>query len=225
MQEWCFANGAQNVKIEIPGIDTNFFTPRSSNTEATKENFIVSIGRLGDPRKDFGTLVRAYAHAKKHLDLKQKLVIAGRGKLPTDVSDTIQRLNLQEDVEVLSDVSADDLRDLYRDADLFAMSSSEEGLGMVLLEALACGTPIVTTATEGAKSVVNTAKTGTLIELGPDLERRLAEGISKIANDNPMRNRMSRIARERATELFSLEKTSENFRRAITDVLENDANK
>ncbi|MEA5121847.1 MAG: glycosyltransferase family 4 protein [Propionibacterium sp.] len=217
MEDWCRAHGARNVRIEPPGIDTDFYAP--DKVASQPSGYILSVGRLGDPRKDFGLLLRAYAHAICNAGLTQRLVIAGRGDLPAAVHRTLEELDIDSRVEVRSNLSPRDLRDAYRGAALFAMSSSEEGLGMVLIEALACGVPIVSTATEGAKSVVAIAGTGDLVEFGDDLASRLGSAMARLVADSDERKRRSEQARAAAVEHFGLHGTSRRFREAVRSLL------
>ncbi|GAA5227777.1 glycosyltransferase family 4 protein [Paeniglutamicibacter antarcticus] len=219
MESWCKANGAKDVRIELPGVDTEFFSPHEDMSPPEGSGYIVSVGQLGDPRKDFGLLLRAYHHAVSHHGIEQRLVIAGRGGLPSDVYQTLDRLNLGTRVEVRGDLSSTELRDTYRGADLFAMSSSEEGLGLVLVEAIACGIPIVSTATEGAKSVVATTGVGELVSFGDVLETRLGQAIAELANASEERKVQGERSRLAAVKHFSLESTGEKFRNAAASLI------
>lgn len=220
MGDWCRKQGARRVELEIPGIDTSFFSPSGSKeASGVGDGYIVSVGRLNDARKDFGLLVRAYSEAVLNHKVSQKLVIAGREDLPAEVYEDIDRLGLRSKIQIRRDLSPEELRDLYRGADLFAMSSSEEGLGLVLLEAMACGTPIVTTATEGAKSVVSAAGTGKLVDFGEGIEPRLAMAIAELANDEIARTEQSVLARAAAVDRFSMHNAGTRFRHAVAMIL------
>lgn len=219
MMEWGQLHGAQDVEIIIPGIDTNFFSPGGFSGPQNNEPYLVSVGRLSETRKDFGLLVRAYAEAVANHNLKHRLVIAGRGDLPADVYAEIDRLGVRSKIDIRRDLSPEELRDLYRGAELFVMSSSEEGLGLVLIEALACGTPIISTATEGAKSVVKTAGVGTLVEFGEDIDARFAKAMVESVSDRAAINEEARRCREAAIAEFSMEGAGNRFREAVNRVL------
>lgn len=219
MKEWCNSQGYLNSRIEFPGVDTKFFSPMENKKIDSKSNYIVSVGRLSDPRKDFGLLVRAYDIAIKNHQITQNLVIAGRGDIPLDVQQTIRSLGLETRIEIRRDVTPSELRDIYRQADFFAMSSSEEGLGIVLLEALSTGLPTISTATEGAKSVAGVAGVGRIVEFGDDLDLRFADGIAQLANDRDARAVEGIQAQQAALEHFSLVKTGAQFNEAAASLI------
>ncbi|PYD00609.1 glycosyltransferase family 1 protein [Microbacterium esteraromaticum] len=213
MAAWAQTHGAENVRIVLPGVDVEAFSPRTG--AAGEPGYILSVGRLADPRKNLSLLIRAYAIARAEYGVRQRLVLAGRNSPPSEVWEEIRRHNLGDAVDVHSDVSGDGLSALYREADFFAMSSSEEGLGMVMMEAMASGLPVVSTATEGAKVVVGSSEAGVLVDLGPGEERGLATAISRFANDERLRTAARLEARARAETNFSSERAGERFREAI----------
>lgn len=108
---------------------------------AEDTRFILFAGRL-HPQKDPLLLIRAMAelqHSQAHL------LVVGKGELEPQVRAEIQRCGLERRVTLLGAVQQSALADLYRLADLFVLTSAYEGLARGSLEALACGTPVVTT--------------------------------------------------------------------------------
>lgn len=103
--------------------------------------FILFAGRL-HPQKELLLLVRAIAALG---DLNLHLLIAGDGELATQVRAEIEQLGLSKRVTMLGAVVQDELAKLHQVASVFVLSSAYEGLPLVVLEALACGTPVVTT--------------------------------------------------------------------------------
>lgn len=103
--------------------------------------FILFAGRL-HPQKDPLLLVRAIAALA---DLNLHLLIAGDGELATQVRAEIEQLGLSKRVTMLGPVVQDELAKLHQVASVFVLCSAYEGLPLVVLEALACGTPVVTT--------------------------------------------------------------------------------
>jgi glycosyltransferase involved in cell wall biosynthesis len=103
--------------------------------------FMLFAGRL-HPQKDPLLLIRSLAALA---DPKVHLLIAGDGELAQATRNEIAQLGLTRQVTMLGSVKPADLADLHRLASLVVLTSAYEGLPLVVLEALACGTPIVTT--------------------------------------------------------------------------------
>lgn len=207
MEEWSRQHGARGVTLLLPGVDTEFFSPG----EAPKTGYILSVGRLDDPRKDIPTLLHAYARAVRTRAISQQLVLAGRRPPVDEALELLDALDIRERVSLRVGATPDELVRLYRGADLFAMASSEEGLGIVMQEAMACGIPVVSTATEGAKTVIGASRAGSLVEFGPALVDRLASTVSDYANDKERRAQAGIVARRRAVERFSARSLGPQF--------------
>lgn len=155
--------GTSSEKIEVlySGVESRF--TRITDINALKsvferynippEPFILSVGTLS-PRKNFTALVRALAVS----DLPHHLVIAGGKGWQTDpLYQVIDELSMQDRVTVTGFVSEADLPALYSAADIFALVSLYEGFGLPLLEAMACGTPIVTSGVSSLPEVAGEA--------------------------------------------------------------------
>ena len=104
-------------------------------------NFVLFAGRL-HPQKDPILLVRSIAALN---DPKTHLLIAGDGELTDKVCSEIARLELSKQVTMLGSLSPAKLARLHQISSVFVLTSAYEGLPLVALEALACGTPVVTT--------------------------------------------------------------------------------
>lgn len=108
-------------------------------TEDTR--FILYVGRL-HPQKDPLLLIRAFANLKQS---NLHLLIAGEGELKADLEAEVQRHDISDRVTMLGTVDANKIGNLYRLSDVFVLSSAYEGSPLSVLEALACGTPVVST--------------------------------------------------------------------------------
>lgn len=104
--------------------------------------FILFAGRL-HPQKDPLLLVRSFATLNAP---NAHLLIAGDGELAAQVQAEIERLKIAQQVTMLGSVDQAELADLQRICSVFVLTSTYEGLPLVALEALACGTPVVTTS-------------------------------------------------------------------------------
>jgi len=136
------------------GVDTSMFVPLHRDDEdsvATHEEIraryggsrlLLAVGRLA-ARKGYGLLLRAFAkvHAS---DPGARLVIVGRGHLRSRLQKQARALGLDEAVTIESGMPFEELAALFRSADLVVYPSYYEGQGLIPLEAMASGTPVVT---------------------------------------------------------------------------------
>ena len=173
----------------------------------------VAVGRLV-PEKDFENLIQSMEFVNRH-DLL-KLIILGDGPKKNELQKRISDLNLQDKVDLYG--YTDNVFGFIKKADLLVLSSREEAFGNVLVEALACGKPIVTTncSSGGPKDIIdgeNAAQYGAICECGNS--KTLADAILKVLHrtydPNNLRNRANKFeimysAREYHTEIIRLGK-------------------
>ncbi|ANQ86738.1 glycosyltransferase [Azoarcus olearius] len=124
---------------------------------------IGNVGRL-HPDKDQATLLRAFARARAALPTGALVAILGKGRLEAKLKAQAAELGIADAVRFLGQVP--NARTAFSAFDLFALSSDHEPFGMVLLEAMAAGVPVVATDCGGAPEVVGDA--GALFPLGDD---------------------------------------------------------
>ena len=125
-------------------------------------------------RKDFATLIRAFALLRKSRECR--LVILGRGRLRDDLLRLAGELGVAEDVDLPGFVSAP--YSFMAHAALLAFTSLWEGLGFVIIEALAVGTPVVATdCPSGPREILQDGRFGKLVATGspPELAVAMAE--------------------------------------------------
>jgi glycosyltransferase involved in cell wall biosynthesis len=140
-----YIKNSYDNEIFYPSIDEEREILRSNLAKklflAEQTRFIVFAGRL-HPQKDPMLLLRAFATLKEpHIHL----LIAGDGELAPQVRAEVTSLGLSQRVTMLGAVPLPELANLHRLSNALVLSSAYEGLPLVVLEALACGTPIVTT--------------------------------------------------------------------------------
>jgi len=199
-----------NAVFAPPGVDTETFQP--SDTPYTDREYILSVGRFADPRKNVHLLFEMYARLKERLGADiPDLVLAGRTEPPTDAWDLAEHRGIAGSISFFEDVSLDRLVDLYREAKLFVLSSDEEGLGLVILEAMASGVPVVSTDCGGPATVVQDGETGRLVPT--DDADRLADAAATLLRDPSRLQSLSANSRERAVSEFSEEATIRRFRK------------
>ncbi|OES44979.1 glycosyltransferase [Domibacillus iocasae] len=125
---------------------------------------LLAVGRLTEV-KDFPTLIRAFAKLRKTCPVK--LIILGEGEKRSELESLIHDLHLEEDVDMPG--FAENPYAYMKRARLFVLSSISEGLPTVLIEALACGTEVISTdCPSGPKEILKNGKYGTLVPVGHD---------------------------------------------------------
>lgn len=119
--------------------------------------FILAIGSA-DPRKNLSRLVQAYALLPITLRERYKLVIVWTHHLlAADLAEQIKKLELDNQIQFVKQVSNEDLVLLYNAASLFVFPSLYEGFGLPLLEAMACGTPVIAANNSSIPEIVGDA--------------------------------------------------------------------
>jgi glycosyltransferase involved in cell wall biosynthesis len=164
--------------------------------------YILHVGTM-EPRKNLVRLVQAFAKLRRSR-LAIQLVLAGaQGWMYEDVLAEVERLGLEEDVIVLGRVDAESLPALYNGARCVAYPSLYEGFGLPVLEAMACGTPIVTSRTSSLPEVVGDA--GVLVD--PYDVGQIAEALEQLIVDEDAARCYAQRGRQRAS-AFSWEATA-----------------
>lgn len=187
-----------------PGVDTTRFLPPFDGWR--KDGHLLSVSRLGDPRKGLDRLILAYATLCAEPEPAPRLVIAGKGRLLPANRELIEDLKLTQKIEVRTDVPDRDLVALYQGASVFVQTSHEEGLGVSVLEAMACGLPVVATDTAGSRETVVDGVTGWRVSQGADddVSAEIAKRIRQLLVDGES---ASRQARRRCLDRFSSDAT------------------
>ena len=164
--------------------------------------YILFLGGA-DPRKNHITLFQAYAQ-KEALRYSHALVIVGNPvhRLGT-IMESARSLGISDRVLCAGTVARDDLRVLYSHADLFVFPSRYEGFGFPVLEAMACGTPVITSKTTSLPEVAGDAA----LLVNPDDPEEIAEGIVRVLEDPMFREQLRSKGFERARQ-FTWERTA-----------------
>ena len=212
------ANGVakpEKISVVMNGIDSARF--RKAREEFQRKAFLTEwdlpansllIGMVGTL-----TLLKGQAEFLKAAALVRerypnaRFIIAG-----TDTSDgnkniawieaLIEKLHLKDVVRLVGWI--DDLPQLYCGLDIFVSASHSESFGLAIVEAMASGTAVVSTETEGALEVIERDETGLLVPIGDPAA--LAEGIAALAGDEDRRRRMGAAAQASVAERFAVDR-------------------
>jgi glycosyltransferase involved in cell wall biosynthesis len=141
---------------------------------------ILATGRL-TPAKDFETLLQAFDRARKKRHLR--LMILGEGELRSSLEAVVDKLEQKEDVALPGFV--DNPFAYMRQADMFVLSSRWEGFGNVLVEAMACGVPVISTdCPSGPAEILENGKWGRLVPVG-DVDALAQAMLDTLESENP----------------------------------------
>jgi L-malate glycosyltransferase len=153
------------------------------------------------PHKGQRHLIEAAALVLKKMP-DARFVIAGEGELRESLERQIRDHHLEKHVFLVG--FRPDVLSVHKAFDIFVMSSVTEGLGTSLLDAMACGKPIVATTAGGMPEVVRNGETGLLVP--PRDHEAMAAAIVKLLTDEPMRRAMGAAGEARVQEHFSAER-------------------
>jgi glycosyltransferase involved in cell wall biosynthesis len=201
------------------GIDVDHWQPNArARLEAreelgVKDDFLwLAVGRL-EAVKDYPSLMRAMAR----IPGRSRLLVLGAGPRESRLKELVEWLGLKQRVH-FAGFEPNVMRWMHA-ADGFVLSSRYEGLPMVLLEAGACGVPVVATNVPGTREAVVDGKTGWLAPAGDAQE--LAKTMMKLMHMAPdARHAMGEQARKHVALNFSMEATLDRWERLYANLLE-----
>lgn len=196
---------SSKVLTILNGVDTERFSPcndkaRSKNCLDIDGNvFVIGIVARLARVKDHATLLEA-CRILVESGHEFRLLVVGDGPLRVQLEERTQFLGISK--QVIFTGTREDITDLMRAMDIFCLSSLSEGISLTLLEAMACGLPIVATAVGGNPEVVIGGKTGFLVE--PSSPSLLSEKLAALISCEHLRAKMGQAGRERVINHFSL---------------------
>lgn len=188
---------AEKVKTVYHGIDVRRFAPPVNGNRGNE--LILAVGRL-DAMKGFHILISACDELKRN-GTRFKCRIIGEGPERKHLSDLITRHGVSPEVELFGAVPQEKLMSHYHEAALFVLPSvitptnRYDGIPNVLVEAMATGLPVVSTAISGIPELIEPGKTGYLVP--PDEPKNLARCFANLLADGALRHRMGLAARAR----------------------------
>jgi glycosyltransferase involved in cell wall biosynthesis len=169
-------------------VDLAVFTP----SPVERDKAFLAVGNLRW-QKDYPTLLRAFARFCER-DPSYELLIAGEGPDRAALEEQVAVLGLTRRVRFLGMLDREAVRERFRSSRALVLSSISEGFPKVLIEAMACGTPVVATDVGDCRAVIGEA--GTIVP--PSDEEALTEAMWRMANDDTMYERLRLKCRPQA---------------------------
>jgi glycosyltransferase involved in cell wall biosynthesis len=187
----------EKIKIIPPGVDTQKFKPTKIEKEENSL-FFLSVLDMFHEYKGLNYLLEALKIVKKEIK-DVKLTVGGEGELTDYYKSLSHQLGLQNNVDFIGYVPDSELVKQYNRSELFVLpsySAEQEGFGIVLLEAMACGLPVVTTDIAGVSEEIEKRYAGAVIR--PANTAELARAITMFLHNERLIRKSGRVARELA---------------------------
>jgi glycosyltransferase involved in cell wall biosynthesis len=196
------------IRVIYNGVGEEYF-PRTQGIDEVKikhgirGKYILFVGAI-EPRKNLLALIRAFNDLRQIIREEYRLVVIGVKRYGSEeILKKIEQLRLGSDIIFTGVVSREDLPLLYSGAELFVFPSIYEGFGMPVIEAMACGTPVIASNLTSIPEVAGDAA----LLIDPRDAGEIAEAIQAVLSDNRLKDRLSHKGEERAR-LFSWERNA-----------------
>ena len=186
--EQVFAEHGETVRV-IPNIvDTSLFHP--TRRRPRHAGFVFAITRNLEPIYGIDTAIRALAMVPASLEAR--VAIAGSGPAESTLRDLAEGLGVLERVEFLGRLERDAIVALYEDADAMLNPTTVDNMPNSLLEAMACGLPVVSTDVGGVPYLVSDGQSALLVPANDPA--RMASAMQRLIEDSALRNRVAETA-------------------------------
>jgi glycosyltransferase involved in cell wall biosynthesis len=209
------------LRVIYNGIDlTNTSSPIKTDIldrhGIAKEDFVVLyLGRL-HPKKRPEDVVKAFAIIAQKIP-NAKLVIAGKGTEERKLKKLAAELNIESRVIFTGFVSDYEKWDLLKRCDVFVLPSIIEGFAITLIEAMACGKPVIATNVGPFPEIIKNGKAGMLVP--PCSPNHLADALMNLAWDYEKRAKIGKEAREYVKDRFEINKVASEYLKIYEDVI------
>lgn len=204
-----------NIRVIYPGVDSEKYRPTTSSYRPSTFN-IVFLGRL-KKYKGIDVLVKAMKLVVKEIP-EVRLIVVGRGDRGEELKNLVRTLHLENNIEFYGFVSENKKIEILQMANVAICPSFKEGWGITVIEANACGVPVIASDVSGLRDSVVNRKTGFLTPYGD------SEGIAKkiilLSKNRKLSDELSKNAIEWSRR-FSWDESSKNSLGLLIEVYEN----
>lgn len=197
---------ANKITPILLAYDANHFRPvieKNSQSRSHNPPYFLYIGRH-DPYKNLSRVISAFAYLQSRYEYQLWLSGPSDDRYTPSLKKQVQELGIVDQVKFLDYVPYDDLPKIINGAIALIFPSLWEGFGLPVLEAMACGTPVITSNLSSLPEVAGDAA----ILIDPYRVEEIADAMQAIANDTGLRSHLSQLGLQRATQ-FSWEKTGQ----------------
>ena len=197
----------RHAEVVYPGADIQEFKPVND-----KEEFIFTISRLTKFKK-IDLIFKALMVLKQDSDKEVRLVVGGDGEERPNLMNIAEKMGLSRQVYFTGRLSHEQVKEYMGKAKAVILPTTNEPFGLVPLEAMACGTPVIVSDSGGPMETVIDGKVGFLFK--PDDEFDLARKIDILLSDTNQNSKMAAAARKHVVNNFSWEKTADGIYDAL----------
>jgi glycosyltransferase involved in cell wall biosynthesis len=200
----------ENVTLLPCSLDPYWIVDADPPSNSSTPPILLTVGRLmkGEAYKGVDSVIRSLPDVVREFGPVDYRIVGHGDDIPR-LKDVAERLGVSQFVTFTGRLSEQELRALYRECSLFVMPSEKEGFGIVFLEAMAYGKPVIGGAHGGTFSVIDDEKTGKLVKR-LDL-KGLSEAISRILKDDELSSRFGRAGREKLLSMFTFQSFESNL--------------
>ena len=206
-----FQVSSDNVEVILNGIDIKTFKPGPS--ELVKNNMIITTASADIPLKGLKYLVMAMPEIIKNFP-ETKLTVIGKPPSKSEVSMLIDSLSLNDFIKFRSEISENEIVDLYHSSEIAVIPSLYEGFGFGAGEAMACGVPLITTHSGGLKDVVGDCA----LEILPSSSQEIEKAVLKLFKDSDLKKELSLKGRERMEAKFDWKLAASLYVKSLREV-------
>ena len=181
------------------------------------DKIILYVGRVAQ-EKSIDKIIEALAITKRKGISNVRLLIVGGGPAIEELKNLVRSLQIEEQVIFTGEVKNEEIRHYYKIAYLFTIASTTETFGIVIIEALASGIPVLAVKAPGAVDILTDGLDGLLVDNDNDIEK-FANALDKIIREPELRERLSQGALK-TSERYSIDIVSERMLNLYREVME-----
>lgn len=213
---------AGRIRVLYNGVDLEYFSP-AEHRDRNAAPLILSVGRLV-AKKGFDDLIAACSLLKE-AGTPFHCIIVGQGREEPKLRAQINAAGLESDVELVGALTQDAVRDLMFRSTVFCLpcrradDGNQDALPTVLLEALACGVPVISTRLSGIPEIIEDESDGVLVNPGAVPE--LAVMLERLLKSPEIRLRLARNGRRKAESTFDIRQNVATLRTWFAEGLDN----
>ena len=205
---------AKRTSVVTHGVDTELFCPRPGSRDwlrrwigAPLDSQIVGCVANMVPLKDHGLLIRAVGR----LDTPSHLLLVGSGDegYVEELRELVASLGLQERVHFVGALEASEVARVLAGLDVFVLPSRSEGLGVAVIEAMACEVASVATRCVGPEVIIDSGENGRLVPVGDEMA--LASTLEDLISDQELRKRLGQNGRKTVLSRFGAQMEADSY--------------